>query len=93
MRLVSQKMCFQFYCFNLIKKVRKEKTFATPPSDGVYVYGLFLDGARWNEITMALDESLPKVLYDSMPYVSCTGHIYKIIFLKLTLFHRYGLYH
>lgn len=40
------------------------------PQDGVYIYGLFIDGARFNMDTMVLDESLPKVLYDSAPYVS-----------------------
>lgn len=48
----------------------KEKAFAAPPQDGVYIYGLFIDGARFNMDTMVLDESLPKVLYDSAPFVS-----------------------
>lgn len=48
----------------------KEKEFTTPPDDGVYIYGLFLDGARFNLDTMKLDESFPKILYDHVPHVS-----------------------
>nr|XP_012148645.1 PREDICTED: dynein heavy chain 7, axonemal [Megachile rotundata] len=47
----------------------KETVFEEPPADGVYVYGLFLDGARFNTTTMKLDESLPKILYDTVPYI------------------------
>ncbi|XP_015178312.1 PREDICTED: dynein heavy chain 7, axonemal, partial [Polistes dominula] len=47
----------------------QETTFYSPPEDGVYVYGLFLDGARFNKSTMLLDESLPKILYERVPYI------------------------
>lgn len=35
-----------------------------------HVQGLFLEGARWNRTTMCLDESLPKILFDSMPILT-----------------------
>ncbi|XP_077275021.1 dynein heavy chain at 36C [Temnothorax americanus] len=47
----------------------KDTVFEKPPVDGVYIYGLFLDGARFNMSTMKLDESFPKILYDTVPYI------------------------
>jgi len=40
-----------------------------PPADGCYVYGLFLDGGRWNNSVRYIDESFPKELYSSFPYI------------------------
>ncbi|KAG5885749.1 hypothetical protein JTB14_033862 [Gonioctena quinquepunctata] len=50
-------------------EVQEGSDFPKPPSDGVYVYGLYLDGARWNNETMELDESLPKVLFEAVPHL------------------------
>ena len=41
---------------------------------GVYVFGLFLDGAGWDKRNVKLIEPPPKVLFTSMPVV----HVYAI---------------
>jgi dynein heavy chain, axonemal len=38
-----------------------------PPSDGVYIQGLYVEGARWNDTQHTLAESIPKVLYSLAP--------------------------
>lgn len=45
----------------------------TPPSDGIYLHGLFLDGAAWNRHEGNLVESQPKVLFVPLPLLYVTG--------------------
>lgn len=49
--------------------VLKTMTALSTPKDGVYVYGLFLEGARWLLEQGVLDEQIPKMLIDTMPVI------------------------
>nr|XP_008166211.1 dynein axonemal heavy chain 12 isoform X1 [Chrysemys picta bellii] len=53
------------YEFQVIPKVTSD----TAPEDGVYIHGLFLDGARWDRTKGILAEQHPKLLFDPMPII------------------------
>lgn len=56
---------FDFIVISDESKYNLEKA----PEDGVYVFGLFMEGARWDEKKEAIDESHPKVLFSSMKHI------------------------
>ncbi|XP_069675994.1 dynein axonemal heavy chain 7 isoform X3 [Periplaneta americana] len=56
-----------------------------PPIDGVYIHGLFLDGARWDRKNTCLVESLPKILWCEMPIM----WIIPVKKIDLQVRHRY----
>lgn len=70
--LKKQTNQLRFADFNFIKiiiQVQENWELTEPPDEGVYIKGLFMEGARWNADLMCVDESFPKILYDDFPPV------------------------
>ncbi|KAK2854426.1 hypothetical protein Q7C36_006295 [Tachysurus vachellii] len=49
--------------------MKQEEEMEVKPEDGAYVRGLFLEGARWDRERMVIGESLPKILFNSLPII------------------------
>jgi len=48
----------------------EQTTMRTPEeSSGCIVYGMFMDGARWDDAEGVVAESMPKVLFSELPHV------------------------
>lgn len=45
----------------------KPESFTTSPGDGVYIHGLFLEGARFCDVAKFIRPSHPKILYTPLP--------------------------
>ena len=58
------KMCLQ--C-NVTKKHRED--FSSPPREGAYIYGLFMEGARWDTQTGLTQDAHLKKSTLSMPVI------------------------
>merc|ERR1711957_205571 len=52
---------------NALDEVSNPRELRQPPDVGVYVYGIFMEGARWNRLSHEVDESHPKELFVEMP--------------------------
>ncbi|XP_077616918.1 dynein axonemal heavy chain 8-like, partial [Crocuta crocuta] len=56
----------------VLRQTKEEIT--SPPMEGVYIYGLYMDGAAWDRRNGKLTESTPKVLFTQLPVL----HIFAI---------------
>uniref|UniRef100_A0A4W6EPY2 Dynein axonemal heavy chain 5 n=1 Tax=Lates calcarifer TaxID=8187 RepID=A0A4W6EPY2_LATCA len=55
-----------------------------PPTEGVYVYGLYLEGAGWDRRSCKLIDSKPKVLFEMMPVIRMyTDSIRPVVYSRL----------
>ncbi|ENN79658.1 hypothetical protein YQE_03893, partial [Dendroctonus ponderosae] len=68
-----EKMSLSLYT-NLVPQLWANKAYPSlkpleRPKDGCCIWGLFLEGARWNSGKKILDESIPKELYTEMPVI------------------------
>jgi len=54
---------------NDVTKFISRDDVISAPDEGVYVYGLYLEGAAWHKSAQRLTESKPKVLFEVMPVI------------------------
>jgi dynein heavy chain, axonemal len=47
----------------------KSDQIKNKPEDGAYIKGLFIEGSRWDAKEKCLGESMPKILFDSLPII------------------------
>jgi dynein heavy chain, axonemal len=57
------------YLKNEVMKFLTPEECKDAPKSGVYVYGLYLDGAGWSRKEMRLAEAINKILYTLMPII------------------------
>jgi len=53
--------------FDQLMLTKDPTGYTKKPKDGVYTYGLFMEGGRWNKKTEVIDERMPKVLFTPAP--------------------------
>ncbi|KAF1318062.1 Dynein heavy chain, partial [Globisporangium splendens] len=50
-----------------VTQFERPEQVRTPPAEGVYIYGLFMEGATWSKQDGTIAESEPKKLFTSLP--------------------------
>lgn len=59
--------------YSEVSEMDRSENVRSPPKEGVYVHGLFVEGARWDKHSSSVAESEPKKLYAAMPIVHVTA--------------------
>merc|ERR1712070_217898 len=79
----------------VVMKLKDESEVSAKPEDGCIIFGLFMEGARWNAEKHSVDESRPKELFTAMVPIhllpvqnrsvpdKLTGGIYEIPIYKI----------
>lgn len=52
-----------------VTRMMTKEEVTAPPAEGVYVYGLYIEGANWDKRTGKLCEPIPKQLFNQMPVI------------------------
>ena len=60
-----------------VTNFERPEQIKSPPAEGIYIHGLFLDGAAWSRQDGHLVESQPKVLFVPAPVLYVTGNARK----------------
>jgi len=55
--------------FNFNVEEKALATLTEKAENGAYIYGLFLEGARWDPTVKSINDSLPKQLYTELPVI------------------------
>ncbi len=75
--------------FNLTNKDPED--FTEVNSEGVFIYGLFMIGARWCRISSMIQESLPGVIFDRLPVIRIKP-IEKVVYVERDGIYRCPVY-
>jgi dynein heavy chain len=58
---------------------RPHDQISVKPDDGVYIHGLFLEGARWDPVEGSIVDSRPKELFTPMPVMLLLPEIERVV--------------
>lgn len=49
--------------------MQSDKEFIKSPEQGKYIYGIYMQGARWDKESRVITDSTPRVLFTDMPMI------------------------